>query len=106
MSIHARIKQARIAKNLSVNALSKRLNVSSTAAWNWDHGHTTPRPEMLDKIASVLEVDIDFLRTGQASEQARQPSTVAEILAEAKHRIAEITGLARDQVRLELNVLA
>lgn len=107
MGMDKRIRDARISRNLSINALANKVGVSSTAAWNWDHGHTTPRPDTLERIAKVLNVDTTFLVTGKVqldSDAGKSGETVGTILADAKSRIAKSIHIGIDQIAIELKI--
>jgi transcriptional regulator with XRE-family HTH domain len=110
MTIHDRIRKARVDAGLSVNALAGKLKISSTAVWNWDHANTTPRPEMLEKVAEVLGVDAEYLRTGREKDvqegdaPKRQNETLDQILADARARIAGLLGIKDERVRLEMSL--
>lgn len=56
-----RLKTARKDAGLSQATLAKELFVSQQAIAKWETGRATPNPEMLAKIANVLNVSIDFL---------------------------------------------
>ena len=107
MTTHDRIRKARVDAGLSINALAKRLGISSTAAWNWDQANTTPRPEMLEKVAAVLGVSVEYLRDGDGNKaaatapQARE--SLDDILTDARARIAKLLGIAETRVRLEMS---
>jgi hypothetical protein len=52
-------------------------DVSSTAVSNWFAGHTDARPDLVIKLAQILEVDPEWLRhgTGAVSDSAAWRST-------------------------------
>jgi transcriptional regulator with XRE-family HTH domain len=107
MSIGKRIREARLTSNLSINALAKKVGVSSTAAWNWDNEYTTPRDESIDRIARALSIDPHFLRTGEKKkheEVEASTNDIASILVDAKSKIAKSLGVAMDSVKLELKI--
>ncbi|WP_420479491.1 helix-turn-helix domain-containing protein [Brevundimonas sp. FT23028] len=106
MSIHKRIRDARLAKDMSVNALALALGVSSTAAWNWDHANTTPRPEMLEKIAKVLDVDLLYLSSGIMSKTSSAPTSTTQVLEDAKAALSKLHGVPASKIRLEFSVVA
>lgn len=107
MSIHDRIRDARENANLSVNAFAKKVGVSSTAAWNWDWGYTTPKPDRLSKIAQVLGVSVDYLKGANVA-PAPSPSDGSEsldaILQDAANRIGNLLRIAPDRVQLDFKL--
>ncbi|MEA3049200.1 MAG: Helix-turn-helix domain [Sphingomonadales bacterium] len=109
--IHERIKKARLAAGLSINALSKAVGVTSTAAWHWDRADTTPRPEMLPKIATALKVSVEWLKgepeMAFTQERSANPkATLDEILADAREQIAGLLGIQAERVRLDMTLVA
>lgn len=105
MSITRRIRESRQAKGLTPTALAKALGVSSTAAWNWDHDHTTPRPAMQIRIAKVLGVDPLYLASGVTGRQKSAKRTTTEVLEEAKADLSAIHGVPLSKVRLEFTIV-
>jgi transcriptional regulator with XRE-family HTH domain len=98
---------------LSVNAFSKKMGVSSTAAWNWDWENTTPTPDKLPKIAQVLGVSVEYLQGANvapsAPHRATPPrdggkETLDVVLAEASSRIAALLGIEADRVVITFNL--
>ncbi|HEV2365730.1 MAG TPA: helix-turn-helix domain-containing protein [Caulobacteraceae bacterium] len=112
MSFADRLAIACRAKGLSNHALSKRVQVSSTAAWHWARGDTHPRPEKLQEIAFELGVDPDWLRNGEEGSgqtnapQADEPALAVEsILADAKSKAAAVMRVREERLRLELRLV-
>ena len=48
-------------KGLSQSELANLLNTSRQNVYQWINGKTTPRPDMLQKIAKILDVNIGYL---------------------------------------------
>lgn len=110
MKFADRLAQALKQKGITSNALSQRLGISSTAVWNWMHGNTKPRPEMLERIATELGTDLAWLRGADAVdaqpaqiEELEHPETIAGILAEAR---ARLTPHLKAPFSLELKLIA
>ena len=110
MDINARIRTARLEQNMTLKDLAMQVGVSPTAAGNWDSGKSRPREDMLERIASVLGVEADYLRYGDgdgtSQSAAIYASSVQEILAEAKFAIAKRTGVQAKNVELRLIISA
>lgn len=102
MTLHQRIREARNGIGMSVNELARRVGVSSTAAWNWDHANTHPRPEQLAKIATTLGVSTEWLLTGGG--EPAHPQSVSKILEDAKIKVATLLHVPLERVRLDLVV--
>lgn len=59
-----RLREARIARGLSVSGLAERLPVSRQAVTNYENGTNTPQPDVLSALSSVLDVPASyFLRS-------------------------------------------
>lgn len=58
------IKFFREKKNITQSELADKLCVTRQAVSNWENGKTEPDIEMLNKIASVLEISIEELIYG------------------------------------------
>jgi len=113
MSYAQRLSETLKTKGLTSNALAMRLGISSTAVWNWVHGNTKPKPEMLIRVSHELGVSPEWLRDGQSGpEREKAPkvkatqSTVQEVLADAKSKLASILQVPEHRIRLELNLIA
>lgn len=63
------IKFFREKKNITQSELADKLCVTRQAVSNWENGKTEPDIEMLNKIASVLEISIEELIYGFKREQ-------------------------------------
>lgn len=81
MTTGQRIQQARKATNLSQRALGQKLGVSGSMIAQYENDLRNPKQETLQRMADVLEVDANWLRTGTDSEQQDQlasPSKISE----------------------------
>ena len=56
-----KIKKLRKLKNLSRKELAEKVNITVAALSNYENGHRTPRTEILYKIASELDVEMECL---------------------------------------------
>lgn len=65
MSIHVRIRQARLTAGLSQSEVARLLGVSRSACNQWESGRgPAPRRERLAKLAQLLGVSYEWLATG------------------------------------------
>jgi transcriptional regulator with XRE-family HTH domain len=98
-----RIKRTREGRGITRSEFARRVDVSTTAVWNWENG-TRPRSEMLATIAKELGVTEEFLLTGK--EIAAEPANknAAEIVEEARRRIASATGFPLERIKLTLQI--
>lgn len=64
-TIAERIKLARKNRGLSQELLAERINISRGACGHWERGKALPSTEHLSKLASILNVRLDWLMSGQ-----------------------------------------
>jgi transcriptional regulator with XRE-family HTH domain len=65
-AIGQRIKQARIAAGIAVQAqFARDVGVSYTTLWRYEEGKLTPSADSLQRIAGIAGVSIDWLVTGE-----------------------------------------
>ena len=108
MTIHDRIREARLKANLSLSALAKRIGVTTTCVWNWDRENTRPRETQLEKLAEALNTSVEWLRDGVAKapleEPAANPSSLDEVLEDARSKIASLLSIDVSRIQLNLEV--
>jgi len=100
--VNDRIRLARANAGLSLNAFAKKLGMTSTGVWNWHHDNTSPRPDVLPRVAEALDVSVEWLRTGEETTAA--PLTLDSVLASARTSIARILNVEPSRVRLTMAV--
>lgn len=61
MNIGNKIKEARLAANMTQEELAKRIGVSKNAISNYENGVSTPKVELLCSIMKHLDIDANFL---------------------------------------------
>lgn len=75
-----RIFNLRKQKQLSREALGKRIGVSKTSIKNWEDDENTPKHEYLDKLSYVFDRSIDYLVDGKADSPVMElPSNIVAI---------------------------
>jgi transcriptional regulator with XRE-family HTH domain len=106
MTVNDRIRSARTEQGLSLNALAKKLGVTSTCVWNWDHDNTSPRPDALPRLADALGVNVEWLRNGGDSRKpsVAEPETLDAILTSTRARIASLLSVDASRVGLSFNL--
>lgn len=73
MNFGTRLRECRKAKNLRQVDLAKQLGVSGQVISNLERGYTTGfSPEMLKKIANVLDTNVEYLTGNEHSESQSQ----------------------------------
>ena len=107
--ISKRIAETREARGLIPSQLAKLVGVTPTAVWNWEKNGITPRRPALEQIAKVLGVSPSFLLTGKEELTETGPvsppaiETVSSILEETRKRLSIVTGLALEQVKVNVH---
>lgn len=73
MNIGIKIKEARLAANMTQGELAKRIGVSKNAISNYENGVSTPKVELLCAIMKHLDIDANYLYSvpQRASDQIR-----------------------------------
>jgi transcriptional regulator with XRE-family HTH domain len=66
-SIAKRIIEARKLRGLSQELLAERMNISRGACGHWERGKALPSTEHLTKLASILNVRLDWLANGHGN---------------------------------------
>jgi transcriptional regulator with XRE-family HTH domain len=61
IKFNQRLKELREEKNLSLSALSKEINVSSTALYYWETGERIPNAQAVITLANYFGVTTDYL---------------------------------------------
>lgn len=98
-----RIRDARLAKELSQAEFARQLDVTSQTVWNWEANGAQPRPATLSAIAALLDVEESYLRGDEA--QADTPlRSVPQIIRAAREEIAAILGFEIERVMLDLRI--
>lgn len=66
-TIAQRITQARKARGLSQEKLAERMKISRGACGHWERGKASPSTEHLTKLATILNVRVEWLASGKGS---------------------------------------
>ena len=103
-----RIQTARKAKDMSAADLARAAGVTRMAVSVWESGKASPRPSILVKVASVLGLSTEYLRSGKRANEQGQGApamSVAELLEEVRLKIAQATGFPPERVRLRVEFI-
>ncbi len=121
-TLAARLKQLRMAKDLTRAELAERSGISTPSIWAWETGRTVPRLGSLETLAKGLGVTVSELQIGVAgasgeSHMALLPSAAAgegtgdlrtarltELVAASKAQIAAIAGTTADKVTISISL--
>jgi transcriptional regulator with XRE-family HTH domain len=107
-TIGHRIANARNTLGMSATDLARFVKVTPTAVWNWEKNGVRPRQEVLQSVAEVLNVPIEWLTIGaEKSNPATTPhASTHEIVEAARKAIANATGFPIERVKLNLELVA
>lgn len=101
-TINDRIRLARENAGMSLNTLAKKVGMTPTGVWNWHHNNSTPRPDILGRVADALDVSVDWLRNGE--QPAANQETLDTVLANARMKIANLLNVDTRRVRLTVSL--
>ncbi len=101
MSLAARLKQSRTDKKMSQQALADLASVHYTNVGRYERGDAKPSSEVLNRIASALEVSPDYLMNGTLDDKAENMLTDQELL----HQFRKIEKMPDDRKRLLKEVI-
>lgn len=119
-TLAARLKQLRMAKDLTRAELAERSGISTPSIWAWETGRTVPRLGSLETLAKGLGVDVSELQIGVGGASgdlhaALMPTAVAgegagdlrmarlaELVAASKAQIAALAGTTADKVTISI----
>ena len=104
-SFGERLRSAREARKLSPSELARRVGVTPTAVWNWENQGIVARRDTLAKLARELGVSEAFLLAGKMGGAEVPSQNVASIVAEAREKIAAVTGYPINSVKLHLEFI-
>ena len=97
-----RVLALRTQKGMTQTSLAERLEVTSTAVWNWEQNGVKPRPGMLKKLAKALGVSEAYLLTGADAPSPRR--TAAQIIKAAAEEIAALNGVPVSHVHIDWRI--
>ena len=119
-TLAARLKQLRMAKDLTRAELAERSGISTPSIWAWETGRTVPRLGSLETLAKGLGVAVSELQIGAGgvSGDISSPITPAagssegggdlrtarltELVAASKAQIAALAGTTPDKVSITI----
>lgn len=80
VTLHERLKQARLNKKLSQQDLEKLSNVHYTNIGRYERGDAKPSVEVLNRLAQALDVSPDYLLNGTLENKAGTALTDERLL--------------------------
>lgn len=105
-----RVRRLRQQHNLSQSRLAALSNVSKISVWKWECRGVVPHFRTVQTVANILGVSERFLLTGNGAEGPSKVTTASangdgqssldQILADCKARVAEQLGVNSDRVAI------
>lgn len=116
-TLAARLKQLRIARELTRAELAERSGISTPSIWAWETGRTVPRLGSLETLAKGLGVPVSELQIGSAPPLADvtapaqgegggdlRVARLSELVAASKAQIAALAGTTSDRVKITIEL--
>lgn len=107
MGLGERLKKARKNKGLTQAQLGKLLNVSDATINRYERGQRKPDPDMLRKLAEVLDVSVDYLVNGSTTSVPnetlaahRQDDPLKDLPEEARRSIEQAVETLSHRLKL------
>lgn len=114
-TLAARLKQLRLARDLTRAELAERSGISTPSIWAWETGRTVPRLGSLETLAKGLGVPVSELQIGAAAAPTAatayapaegggdlRSARLAELVAASKAQIAALAGTTSDRVTITI----
>ena len=116
-TLAARLKQLRVARDLTRAELAERSGISTPSIWAWETGRTVPRIGSLETLAKGLGVSVSELQIGVAPAPAEfttlsvgegggdlRTSRLSELVAASKAQIAALAGTTPERVSITIEL--
>ena len=116
-TLAARLKQLRMARDLTRAELAERSGISTPSIWAWETGRTVPRLGSLETLAQGLGVPVSELQIGSAPILAEgavassgegagdlRAARLGELVAASKAQIAALAGTTSDRVTITIEL--
>lgn len=101
MSLADRLKKARTDKKLSQQQLAQMAGVHYTNVGRYERGDAKPSADVLNRIASALEVSPDYLMNGTLDDKAEGSLSDQELLRQFK----KVEQMPEDRKKLLKEIL-
>lgn len=114
-TLAARLKQLRLARDLTRAELAERSGISTPSIWAWETGRTVPRLGSLETLAKGLGVSVSELQIGAGAAAIEQAplsigdgggdlrgARLAELVSASKAQIAALAGTSPERVTITI----
>ncbi len=86
------IRESRMKKEMTQQALADAIGVSATAVSKWENGHSLPDITMLEPLSSALDISISELVLGERSREEMENNQVETKEVQQEAAIKEVIG--------------
>lgn len=86
------IRESRMKKKVTQQALADAIGVSATAVSKWENGHSLPDITMLEPLSSALDISISELVLGERSREEMENNQVETKEVQQETAIKEVIG--------------
>lgn len=73
--MYDRFSQLMKRKGVTAYQIAKTTGISQTTFSDWKNGRSVPKADKMQKIADFFEVSVEYLLSGEESEQNKKPAT-------------------------------
>jgi len=91
------LKQARLARSLSLEQVARRLGVSKVSVWSWEKGKVRPRKQMLRPLSEALEISEEIVT---AAVSPAVGVKLSDVVSKCQEVISAYAGVERDSVEI------
>lgn len=91
--LNSRIRELRIARNMSQVELARRLGVTKQSVSNWENDNIMPSVELLVRIATVFGVSTDYLLGRDDAEMLKVSGLPPKFIAHLRQLIEDFSEM-------------
>ncbi|MCY1165043.1 transcriptional regulator, y4mF family [compost metagenome] len=106
----SRLTLARKEKGLTQKILAEKIGIHVTNIIKYEKSKATPRANVVNKLAEVLDMDHKYLLNGLSNEKDKtfteedvQVESLSDIIEEARKKIAKIAKVSADKVTIQVS---
>lgn len=106
MGLGERLKKLRKSRRWTLKETAEKLGLTGHSTYsNWEYDRTEPDLEMLNKIADLFDVDVQFLLTGLTAEDEIDYSLDLEELLKDKNLTWRNEALTEEEKKKAIEIL-
>ncbi len=105
MSFGVSLEEIRKKRGLTQSQLAQRLEINQSLIAKWESGKVQPRASTLERLANVLEVEVEELLAGEFGKVSAQLRSVDPKLVELMGQVHRLTPADREALRRVLEAM-